>query len=211
MSADPTVPGTPLVFSGVVSNAGDTTLTNVTVYNNKPTNNTWVFGPVILAPGAWRAFTGSYIPVGSGPFVDTVIARGNDVCSGTPVAASATRTCPAAIGTNICLNVLKEIACVLPPVETNGQVTDVCGDFDKFAIGFRCGAQIPGFCYRITVRNCGSAALGSLRVVDDKLGDVTADFFPNNAASSRAKSSSSTTRWRGVRIRPTPSRSPAAR
>src|SRR5438874_1264628 len=47
----PTQPGTPLVFSGSVSNAGNVPLTNVIVLNNQPTNNTPVFGPITLDVG----------------------------------------------------------------------------------------------------------------------------------------------------------------
>jgi uncharacterized repeat protein (TIGR01451 family) len=56
----PTPLGALLVYSGVVSNSGNTTLTNVYVTSNRPTNGSPVLGPVTLAPGEWRRFTNSY-------------------------------------------------------------------------------------------------------------------------------------------------------
>src|SRR5207249_6610465 len=44
----PVLLGQPVVFSGIVSNAGDITLTNVTVVNSQPSNNTPVLGPLDL-------------------------------------------------------------------------------------------------------------------------------------------------------------------
>src|SRR5439155_8819220 len=54
-------PGGLAVFSGIVSNAGNVTLTNVIVVNDRPTNNTPVFGPITLGPGQWTNFTGSEV------------------------------------------------------------------------------------------------------------------------------------------------------
>ncbi len=94
--ASPTAPGGLLVFSGTVSNSGDTTLTNVIVVNDKPTNNTPVFGPVILLPGEVRSFSGSYVtPQDScGPFVDTLTATARSIC-GSNVSHQATASCQA--------------------------------------------------------------------------------------------------------------------
>ncbi len=94
----PTQPGTPLVFSGVVSNAGNVPLTNVTVLNNQPTNNTPVFGPITLDVGQFVFFTNSYIaPADScGPYPDTLTAFGTSVCLGS-VTNTDSKSCP---GTN---------------------------------------------------------------------------------------------------------------
>ena len=68
--------GERLVFSGVVSNAGNITLINVTVVNNQPSNNTPVLGPITLAPGASAPFAGSYAATGgSNPTTNTTIVR----------------------------------------------------------------------------------------------------------------------------------------
>jgi hypothetical protein len=85
-----------LIFTGTVSNPGNALpLNNVFVVNNQPTNNTPVMGPITLAPGESRNFAGSYIsPEFCCPTVDTLTARGQDRCSGTQVAATATAICP---------------------------------------------------------------------------------------------------------------------
>jgi len=94
----PTQPGTPLVYSGIVSNSGNVTLTNVIVINNQPAPNTPVLGPITLAPGASTAFTNSYIiPLDScGPYPDTLTARATTIC-GVSLTNTATAICP---GTN---------------------------------------------------------------------------------------------------------------
>src|SRR4030095_12123921 len=37
--------------------------------------------------------------------------------------------------------------------------------------------QNPAFCYSITVSNCGGSVLTNLSVIDNKLGDLTTNFF----------------------------------
>jgi hypothetical protein len=55
-------------YSGVVSNTGNVTLTNVFVVSSKPNNNTPVLGPITLAPGASAPFSGSFAtPVSPAP------------------------------------------------------------------------------------------------------------------------------------------------
>ena len=71
-----------------------------------------------------------------------------------------------------CVGVDKEIACAQP--------NNACGPLGKSAAGFK-GVEAPGFCYQITVTNCGPVALTNLTVVDDLLGDVTTNFFPTPA------------------------------
>jgi uncharacterized repeat protein (TIGR01451 family) len=93
--ATPVPPGGIAVFSGTVSNAGNITLTNVIVVNNRPTNNTPVIGPITLAPGQSTNFSGSYaVPANCCSYFDTLTATGNSSCTGSNVAASATAVCP---------------------------------------------------------------------------------------------------------------------
>src|SRR5262249_53269327 len=92
---NPVPPGGVAVFSGTVSNAGNITLTNVLVVNNRPTNNTPVFGPVNLAPGQSANFTGSEdVPPNCCEYFDTLFATGANICSGTNVTASSSAACP---------------------------------------------------------------------------------------------------------------------
>ncbi|MGD1085074.1 MAG: SdrD B-like domain-containing protein, partial [Verrucomicrobiota bacterium] len=66
-----------------------------------------------------------------------------------------------------CISVTKEIACLEP--------TNDCGIFGSTASGF-VGTNNPGFCYQITVTNCGFITLTNLEVLDDLLGNLTAQF-----------------------------------
>lgn len=69
-----------------------------------------------------------------------------------------------------CLSVAKSVACLQP--------NDTCGTFDKVATGVQ-GLEAPAFCYQITVLNCGTIALTNVSVIDDHLGDVSRNFFPD--------------------------------
>jgi hypothetical protein len=90
-------PGELTTFSGTVSNAGNITLTNVYVVNNRPTNNTPVIGPLTLSPGQSTNFSGSYlVPLNCCTYFDTLVATGNSFCTGSNVTASATAVCPTA-------------------------------------------------------------------------------------------------------------------
>ena len=92
---NPVPPGGIAVFSGTVSNAGNITLTNVIVLNNRPTNNTPVFGPITLAPGQFASFTGTeLVPSNCCTYFDTLTAVGASVCTGSNVTATASATCP---------------------------------------------------------------------------------------------------------------------
>jgi hypothetical protein len=90
--AQPTAPGSPLRYTGTVSNTGDVTLVNVTVSNNRPVDGSPVFGPVTLAPGESASFAGSYAANADYCGTDTVTARATSIC-GVPVTASVTTTC----------------------------------------------------------------------------------------------------------------------
>ncbi len=93
--ATPTPPGGTFTFTGRVSNTGEVTLANVFVYNNEPTNNTLVLGPITLAPGESRDFTGSYTARHCCCIiVDTLTATGNARCDGRLVTATASAACP---------------------------------------------------------------------------------------------------------------------
>jgi uncharacterized repeat protein (TIGR01451 family) len=79
-----------LVFSGSVSNSGDTVLTNVYVVSSQPAPNTPLLGPIELAPREKKTFSGSYtVTANSNQQLDTVTARGMNTCAGTTATATA--------------------------------------------------------------------------------------------------------------------------
>jgi uncharacterized repeat protein (TIGR01451 family) len=82
--------GGTFAFTGVVSNNGDVNLTNVTVVSSQPAAGTSLLGPIELAPGETKSFSGSYVvTAGSNPATDTVTAQGFDVCQGRTTTAKA--------------------------------------------------------------------------------------------------------------------------
>jgi uncharacterized repeat protein (TIGR01451 family) len=92
--ATPVTSGDLLTYSGVVSNAGNVTLTNILVYNDQPAANTAVFATNRLAPGATARFTASYqSPADTCSVTDTLVANASDLC-GNAVSDSTTTTCP---------------------------------------------------------------------------------------------------------------------
>lgn len=94
--ATPAVPGGTLVFTGAVTNTGNTTLTGVSVVVDQPAPNTVVFTTNSLPPGGWAVFTGSYpTPLDTCSATATLVASGTETC-GTVVADSVTTTCPLA-------------------------------------------------------------------------------------------------------------------
>ncbi len=85
--------GAILTYSGTVSNAGNSTLTNVMVVNNWPIQNVLVFTVPSLAPGEVKSFTGSYqVPLNCCVAWSTVVATGQD-CAGTTVTDTDSGTC----------------------------------------------------------------------------------------------------------------------
>jgi len=93
--ATPTPRGGLYIYTGMVTNTGNVTLVNVIVVNDQPTNNTPVFGPITLAPGASANFTNSYIaPLCCCEIIDTITATGQDRCDSTNVSATASQVCP---------------------------------------------------------------------------------------------------------------------
>lgn len=89
----PVRPGQQLVYSGTVTNTGDVTLTNVTVVADQPAPNTVIFTIASLAPGAGRAFTGSYLAPTNCSTTSGVLATGTSLC-GVAVSSTASSTCP---------------------------------------------------------------------------------------------------------------------
>ena len=90
----PLAPGDVLTYSGIVSNSGNITLTNVTIVNSTPTNGIRVFGPITLAAGESSSYTASFVVPRDFCGTHTVTARGIDSCTLLPIASSATTTCP---------------------------------------------------------------------------------------------------------------------
>ncbi len=90
----PLAPGDRLTYSGVVSNSGNITLTNVTITSTAPTNGVRIFGPMTLAAGEYANYTASFIIPADFCGTDTVTARGVNICTLLPVTSSATTTCP---------------------------------------------------------------------------------------------------------------------
>jgi uncharacterized repeat protein (TIGR01451 family) len=101
-------PGGILTYSGTVSNAGNITLTNIVVVNNRPASNTVIFTVSTLAPGATANFTGSYqVPLNCCVVSSTVGATGRDICTGATVGDTFTATCtvltvPQIVVTKVC-------------------------------------------------------------------------------------------------------------
>ena len=89
----PVPPGSLLIYSGTISNAGNATLTNVVVLNDQ-SGSAPVFAAAVLAPGASSNFTGSYLaPADSCSSTSTLTATGQGDCGGS-VTNSASATCP---------------------------------------------------------------------------------------------------------------------
>jgi uncharacterized repeat protein (TIGR01451 family) len=92
-SGTPVGPGGLMTYSGSVSNAGNITLTNVLVLNDR-TGTTPVFTAATFAPHASANFTGNYpVPAGACSVTAVLTATGKD-CSGTTATNTASATCP---------------------------------------------------------------------------------------------------------------------
>ncbi|MEO5803379.1 MAG: hypothetical protein ABIR24_07595 [Verrucomicrobiota bacterium] len=89
--ASPITIGSPLVFSGVVSNAGNSTLNNIVVSDDRAGT---ILSVATLAPGRTTNYAASYTPTNCGPNVaSTVTVRGTAPCSGIVVSNSVTGGC----------------------------------------------------------------------------------------------------------------------
>ena len=159
-SLTPVSPGGVLNYSGSVSNAGNITLTNIVVTNDR-TGVTPVFTSSILVPGAVTNFTGSYtVPVGSACSVtSTLTARGNDNCSGNVVTNAASATC-SVTGTPL---VAVTLNCPATPVLTGNSIT-----------------------FSGTVSNPGDVALVNVTVVDNQVSPSTVLSLPSLAPGASA-------------------------
>jgi hypothetical protein len=134
-------------YSGSVSNAGNITLTNIVVVNDR-SGSTPVFAALTLVPNAISNFNGSYtVPVGTLCSVSsTATATAQEICSGDSVTNTATATCTLATA---------------PAIE----VTLNCPE----------GATAPGatLTYSGTVRNSGNITLNNVTVVDSQASPPT--------------------------------------
>jgi len=155
--ANPVPPGGLLAFTGIVSNAGTVTITNVTVVNNQPTNGTPLIGPITLVPAQTASFGGSYTtPFEScGPWVDTLTAHGNATCTGAGVNATLTSVCPTSTTPGLSANAL----CPSGPVPL-GQPILLSG----------------------TVSNSGNATLTNVTIVINQPSNNTPVFGPISLA-----------------------------
>ena len=85
--------GSLLSYSGVVSNIGGTTLSNVVVISDRPSANTVVFTASVLVAGESATFSGSYqVPTNCCVVTSTVVAHGQD-CSGKTASDEFSKTC----------------------------------------------------------------------------------------------------------------------
>lgn len=92
--SNPLAPGDLMTYSGVVSNSGNITLTNVTLVSTAPTNGVRIFGPITLAAGESANYIASFIIPADFCGTDTVTVRGVNICTLLPVTSSVTTTCP---------------------------------------------------------------------------------------------------------------------
>jgi len=168
--------GAQQTVSGVVTNCGNITLTNISITDN-------ILGAITniasLAPGGSSAYSKSFTSEVCGTNANFVTAAGFTTC-GTPISAHATNACIVTCPPAIC--VIKEVACflgsnVLSTLPSQTTDDEFCGIFSKFAVGVS-GNTDPAFCYRITVTNCGNIPLTNVTVIDNQFGDFTSNFFP---------------------------------
>ncbi len=141
-SSIPLSPGGTATYSGTVSNAGNVTLTNVTVISDRPSSNTTVFSLATLAVGASANFTGSYtVPGGiSCSVTANLTAGGKNACNGTGVTNSTSATCAVTTAPGIAVT----LNCPTTPVNGGSNVT-----------------------YTGSVRNSGNVTLNNVVVRDD--------------------------------------------
>src|SRR5439155_50490 len=125
---------TSIPFSGIVTNCGDVTLTNVTVVDDNGTPNNTADDTTIhladLLPHTSVPYSGTHT-VGAnfcGPLNDTVLASADSVCGGH---FSASATCTTTVPTTPCVNVTKTCPATVPfgttSIPFSGVVTN-CGD-----------------------------------------------------------------------------------
>ena len=101
------LPGGIMTYSGTVSNAGNITLTNVIVTDNRPAANTVIFTVAMLAPGATATFNGSYVTPSDCCVVWSTVQASGQGCAGVTVTDTATAACtvltvPQIVVTKVC-------------------------------------------------------------------------------------------------------------
>ena len=136
----PGVSGGSSSYSGVVSNSGNITLTNVVVVSDRPAANTLVLTVTSLAPGASASYSGNFtVPLNVCAVTTVVGATGNDSCSGAAVTNTASATCPVTTAPSIAVT----LACPVVPSTNGGPIT-----------------------YTGTVRNSGNVTLTNVVVMN---------------------------------------------
>ncbi len=86
----PVPPGGTYTFTGSITNLGDVVLTNVTVFTSQPNGGMILLGPIELAPGESKQYSGSYVVApNTDPATNTVSVRGTDTCQGRTATAMA--------------------------------------------------------------------------------------------------------------------------
>jgi len=118
--ASPANPGGVLIYTGSISNAGNITLTNFVVKNDRSGATPVLTGP-LLAPGATTNFSGSYnVPLTNQCSISsTATVTASDSCSGVSITNSMTSTCPLTTSPQI----LVTLNCPVVPAATGGLIT----------------------------------------------------------------------------------------
>jgi hypothetical protein len=183
---------TPITFNLTLRNTGTSPL-NVTALNGLPSLVDCASGtpivvalPIHLNAGASTTISGCVrvsCPPGA-PFSVSAHAEADDqggtVCVFDTQGRRIADDSPACVASVTCealpprLDVTKEVACLIAP--------NLCGPYGKSATGFKVVSStttnLPAFCYSITVSNSGTISLTNVTLIDDKFGDLTADFLP---------------------------------
>jgi uncharacterized repeat protein (TIGR01451 family) len=168
--------GQPVVFSGIVSNCGNTTLSGIVVTDAPPATIT--FNPTtssgntytgVLTNGETVGYSGSYTPTTCGSQPDTVTALGTDDL-GLTVTNSASTSCEVCCPPQIC--VTKGVVCA----PDDGSACSDALTYAPSATGAAGPTNQAAFCYKIVVTNCGSDVLTNVTVVDNLLGAVAGSF-----------------------------------
>jgi uncharacterized repeat protein (TIGR01451 family) len=138
-----------LTYSGIVSNAGNLTLSNIFVFNSDPSNNLPVIGPITLTPLASAPFTYSYIAIGGvNPTTNLTIVTNGSTTITTNVSSLITTNNAATITTNP------------PTASTLATVNSVAGTtLDRFVMG----TNFNGFTYAGEDHGYGATELYSMR------------------------------------------------
>lgn len=89
----PVSPGDQFRFTGIITNTGNITLTEVTVLSDIMGRVTPLMGPIDLAPGQSMPYSGSFLVTPDYCGLDTVLVTGRSIC-GNAVSDSVTSTCP---------------------------------------------------------------------------------------------------------------------